>query len=277
MRVAIVGDTHGNGPAFEAILDRIGDVDRVFGLGDWLFPSAGSYRIADWVRDCDGAFVRGNHDEWENAKQFRDHWQSDPTDIMRAMADLPPEREVSVAGHDVKLIHGYPVHPDFSVSDDRWLPQPPEDSLRLYRREYVEHYVDTSDVDVLLWGDLHLPYVEVHEDLVLANPGAAGLSIDQLLQHVSFMIAEFESDYISIEHHRVPVSVADVVADVGEEYAEGDPTGSWLVSALCGKPRVQTRDWKTHWGTVEIRRAASGYETDGPLWDLAAETAPPDL
>lgn len=277
MRVALVGDFHGNGVAFDAIREDMEEVDRVFGLGDYLFPSAGSFRIVDWMRanEKDGIFVRGNHDEWNTSRRYRDSFRSDPTDLLRYVDSLPERQVVSLNGHRALLVHGYPVHSRFRASDDLRRPLRPEINLQLLRREYIERFVDVSDVDVMLWGDFHLPYVEVHDDIVLINPGAAGLSADQLLQHVSYMIVEFEPEQLTIEHRRLPISVNDVIADVGEEWTEGSAEESWLVTRLYGESRIQTRDWKTCWGRIEIPRGTDGYDRKGPLWNLVAEIPPP--
>lgn len=151
---ALLGDHHGNGAALDAILSDIDTVDQYVGLGDYLFPSAGSARIVEWLREhkSDGTFVRGNHDVWRNAREHRESWDSDPTELMRFVDAFPERREMTVEGHRLAAIHGYPVHPEFQTSDHLRRPLPTEVHLPLFRREYIEHFVDVSDVDVLLWG-----------------------------------------------------------------------------------------------------------------------------
>lgn len=64
-RVAVISDIHGNLPALEAVLGRIGtlDVDEVICLGDIVGYGPDPGRCLDLVMRCCATRVRGNHDE----------------------------------------------------------------------------------------------------------------------------------------------------------------------------------------------------------------------
>lgn len=110
----------------------------------------------------------------------------------------------------------------------------------------------------------------------LLQPSAAGLSADQELDRVSYMILEVTPKDLVIDHRRVPVNLQGVTADVAEEYRGGPADESWLVTRFRGESRIQTRDWQTRWGRVRVRRMEGGsYTRPRSLWDLTDRTPPP--
>lgn len=271
-RIGVFGDSHGNGVAFKAVLERMGPVDYVIGLGDYLFPSQGSFEIVEWMKRAKNArFVRGNHDTRRDMERHVDTWRTDPSGIMAFVDGLNEQADLVIEGHRILAVHDFPVDPDYVAGPDVPRPLAPAHYLNLFRRAYIERHVDLAGVDIFLWGGYHLPYVAAHPDVILINPGAAGLSADQELHSVSFMVLTLEKSSLMIEHHRLEVDVNEVIADVARQLiGPVPPERSWLVTRFLGESRVHTRDWKSHWGRITFERTSNGYVRAGEHKEFAA-------
>ena len=280
MRLGVLGDLHGNGPALESILHGMGTVDLYVGLGDYLYPSSGSFTIVDWIKknNANGYFIRGNHDEFTGT--WKD-WRSDPSELFNCLAGFPTEQEFELEEQKFLIRHDYPVHPHFSV-DGASSPYPAGHHLSLYRREYIDRYIDLNRVDVFIWGGFHLPYVGIYPDLILINPGAGGLTAiaDDRSGYANYMILDVNPEEIVVSHRRASYDVNRVVDEVAQEYANGPPEESWLVRRVRNDPTLKARDkvkdWKTNWGQISIRRTPQGiYDHPPALWELVERTPPP--
>src|SRR5687768_8929052 len=88
MRVAVLGDIHGNSIALEQVLADMAtqEIDVIVGVGDYLNTSRGSARVVEWVRrqPAGGAyFIRGNSDAWRYYHRFRDAAREDAAEQYR--------------------------------------------------------------------------------------------------------------------------------------------------------------------------------------------------
>ena len=66
MRIAAIGDVHGNSAALEVVLrevDRVG-VDLIINLGDHFSGPLDAAGTAELIAGRDMLCVRGNHDRW---------------------------------------------------------------------------------------------------------------------------------------------------------------------------------------------------------------------
>lgn len=280
MKIGVVSDIHGNGSALKAILADMGPMDLYIGLGDYLYPTASSWSIVDWMQEQEdrtkGLFIRGDNDLLADLPHFIDWWQSDPEDLFKYLDQLPTELRPTFAGHRFLLLHGYPTHPHFATPPEVPRPLAPERNLVFLRRTYLERFVDLSDVDFFLWGDYHLPYVEVHDDVVLINPGTAGWAMDQDVTTVSYVILEIAEDEVVIDHRRVPINLDTIIADLAQEYRRGPVEQSGKVKAFKGQAPFHSKEWKTHWGRIHIRKLANGaYVGPEVLWPLVDQTPSP--
>ena len=62
MRVAVLTDIHANGPALEAALEAVGDVDQLWVLGDMVGYGPHPNEVVERLRGLDALAVQGNHD-----------------------------------------------------------------------------------------------------------------------------------------------------------------------------------------------------------------------
>lgn len=114
MRIALVGDLHGNLPAVEA-LDRdlaARKPDRVYCLGDLVGKGPSSAATMDWAMARCDRLVAGNWDIGISHKQFaRDdyYWNQLGEARLEALRALPLEMHLTLSGLKIRLIHGRPV------------------------------------------------------------------------------------------------------------------------------------------------------------------------
>ena len=73
MRIALLADIHGNMPALEAVLAYIErrDADRTINLGDCVSGPLWPCEVCDILVASGGLVIRGNHDRWVAASEFR--------------------------------------------------------------------------------------------------------------------------------------------------------------------------------------------------------------
>jgi len=163
IRLAFLGDIHGNLPALEAVLDEIDKQtpDAVFLLGDLLNRCPWTLDVVDVLRQRDWLSVQGNHDlvlanlnTPEGPPTFNDknrfpniHWtweQMRPQDLCY-LRNLPHDLLIEIQGApSLRLFHGLPDNPFAGI-----MPNADEDS--------VSSQIAVYDESVLICGHTHQP------------------------------------------------------------------------------------------------------------------------
>ncbi|HMM41249.1 MAG TPA: metallophosphoesterase family protein [Thermomicrobiales bacterium] len=216
VRLAIISDTHGNRPAFEAVLaevDRRGPFDTLIGGGDYAFggafPDETLARVVERGLEC----VRGNTDEWiveaaTGGRQPARGYEPEQAhnDLLRAvdvwaaarlndahrefLAGLSLSWEATgPSGQKLAFVHATPwsTHPIV-------LPDAPEEMAR--------RMLDEAGADMLLYGHIHHAYVRPVGDRTLACVGSVGMPFDGDWRPC-FAIAEDDGSGWRVEHVRV--------------------------------------------------------------------------
>jgi len=126
MRIAVVSDIHSNLPALEAVVASLGDVDRLWILGDIVGYGAEPDGVVERLRDNDAVAVRGNHDHVATGAEGADwfnvtarsaiEWTADTISPSTRgwLSDLPIRREEQ----GFTLVHGSPRDPLWEYIDD---------------------------------------------------------------------------------------------------------------------------------------------------------------
>ncbi len=163
LRLAFLGDIHGNLPALEAVLDDIGKQapDSVFLLGDLINRCPWTLEVLDVLRQRDWLSVQGNHDlvlaqlnTPDSWPQFNDrnrfpniHWtweQLRPQDL-RYLLHLPHDLLIQIEdAPPLRLFHGLPDNPFAGI-----VPNADEES--------VSSQIAVYDEPVLICGHTHQP------------------------------------------------------------------------------------------------------------------------
>ena len=163
LRLAFLGDIHGNLPALEAVLDDIGKQapDSVFLLGDLINRCPWTLEVLDVLRQRDWLSVQGNHDlvlaqlnTPDSWPQFNDrnrfpniHWtweQLRPQDL-RYLLHLPHDLLIQIEdAPPLRLFHGLPDNPFAGI-----VPNADEES--------VSGQIAVYDEPILICGHTHQP------------------------------------------------------------------------------------------------------------------------
>ena len=216
IKVAVIGDVHGNLPALEAVLDAVrqDDADVTVCLGDlaWkgTFPSECVARIRDLGCRC----VCGNGDlyliaaaglpvpyampefsaeSWRLAGPYlRWHTERLGSQDLDYLAALPFEvRLADERGRQLLFVHGTPQDCFAGITAGM-----PADAL--------DQTVTPTGADWLVVGHTHIPLVMSWRKTVIFNPGAIGCSLDGNW-HAAYGILDTLTGSTSIK--RVPYDV----------------------------------------------------------------------
>ena len=181
-RVAVITDIHGNLPALEAALGRIGqlDIDSIYcggdlvGYGPWpnevcrLIEERGiptiygnyDYAIGRDEEDC-GCAYRDPHDRELGEKSIAwtlEHSDQRSKDFMR---QLPFDLRFDLGAQRVRVVHGSPRKVNEYLFEDK--------PARTFERIAVG-----SDCDVLVFGHTHQPWIHEYGGVLFVNCGSIG-------------------------------------------------------------------------------------------------------
>lgn len=176
MRILVVADIHGNRAALEAIREPF---DVCLCLGDLVDYGPEPAACVDWVRKNAAHSVRGNHDHGvaqnvpvQGVAGFRYITSvTRPLSVAlitpeqrRLLADMPTTRMLSLDGKRFLLAHA--------------TPRDPMDEYALAEPAVWTPLLAGLDVDFVLVGHTHQPYVLTVGGVTVLNPGSVGLTRD---------------------------------------------------------------------------------------------------
>ena len=174
MRLLIISDVHANLAALERVRE---DVDAAVFLGDAVDYGPDPGQTVAWLRANATYAVRGNHDEavangaptgaapaWVDLAEASAAWTRDALDEddRRYLGELPIRLRFSFAGARFEAVHAAPLDPLYQYL-------PPETPEPEWRRQ-----LDGRDVDWLLYGHTHRPFLSRFDGVTVLNPGSVG-------------------------------------------------------------------------------------------------------
>lgn len=114
MRIAMLGDLHGNLPATLAMERALSGlrVDEIWFLGDAVGKGPQSRETCDWVRTHCARFIGGNWDYGVGGRHFPAdvyYWEQLGPERMAWLCALPREMDALISGVRFRLFHGRPV------------------------------------------------------------------------------------------------------------------------------------------------------------------------
>ncbi|MFB6265855.1 MAG: metallophosphoesterase [Candidatus Nanohaloarchaea archaeon] len=207
----VLSDIHGNLPALEAVQDDADSVEDAFFCGDMVGYYPWPDAVIETARENGFRAVRGNHDEalvsdstfgFNSVAAEALDWTreniSDPA--LEYLEGIPYSRRESMSGVEILMVHGSPQRP---VSE------------YVYPGQVDEKFVERQDVDVdiLLLGHTHVPFVNQVAGTLVVNPGSVGQPRDG---DPRASYAEIDLQEQSAEVHRVEYDIDRVEEKVGE-------------------------------------------------------------
>lgn len=214
MRVAVIGDAHGNLPALEAVLR---DANRrrpnaIWNLGDLIGYGPHPEEVVQRLKSRKIASIAGNFDErvlgwrpdppakdggsadrWLAAGWARENLSENSLAFLKA---LPPERRRKHEGHSLLLTHGSPAS-----RTERLEPTTSPKRLR--------ELAAIAKADIVLCGHSHIPWARNVDGVWFVNPGGVGRS-DDGDPRASYALLELNEGSVRITHRRVAYDVASV-------------------------------------------------------------------
>lgn len=220
-RIALVSDVHGNLTAYRAVLADIAErgITRVLNLGDIVGKGPRGAACTALTRErCEGA-VRGNWEvfiagDGEIVSEGHAWWKGELSEQDRRwLFALPGSIDLRLSGRTVRLVHASPV----------------DEFTRVQRRHTPEQFAmmfaptpftgDVGPADVVVYGDIHDPYLACGPAGTLVNAGSAGNPLDEptpvyvILEGASGDDADVP---FSIQFVRVPYDIEAEIAAATE-------------------------------------------------------------
>ncbi|MBU9720577.1 MULTISPECIES: metallophosphoesterase family protein [Bacillaceae] len=224
MKIAFVSDIHGNGIAFDAVLQDIAskNVDKTIVLGDLCFRGPEPKRSLDLVRSLNTTVLKGNADEWV----LRGIKEGEVPD--KALELMRKEREWTynqLSEEDLEYLRSLPHEANIALTDELTIHAFHATPSSLFdvvpasasNEEMEEKLMGNDDASIFVYGHIHFPYIRFFKGKAVANLGSVGVPFDGLPQ-ASYLLIEGQGKQFNIQIQRVAYDVEKTVQryeDVG--------------------------------------------------------------
>ena len=221
MKVALIGDIHANLPALEAVLAHAAEqgASAIWNVGDSIGYGPFPDEVVHRLRKEDVLSTLGRFDHQVlRFKKRREKWRKDklPETYLslswtydqlskknrKYLRFLSKEMRMRVEGNHILLTHTSPGWTKKFVS-----PETSPDQLQLL--------LDEADVNVIICGCSHQPFVQQVDGAWIISPGSVGQPHDGD-PRASYAVAEFKSKKIEVQHYRVAYDVEQLIAAIRE-------------------------------------------------------------
>ena len=201
MRIAMLGDLHGNMPAtlaMERALAGLG-IDEIWFLGDAVGKGPQNCATCDWVREHCTRFVGGNWDYGIGGKLFPAdsyYWEQLGPERMAWLSGLPREMEAMISGTRFRLFHGRPVTELMHAQTDK------DVLTAAFTRDGVTY-------GGVIFADSHRPFLRTLDAGYIMNTGSVGNNMGVPKAHA--LLVEGEPD--SVEPGLLQMTILSVPYD----------------------------------------------------------------
>jgi len=161
-RIAIISDIHGNLTALRAVLADIESrgIREIYCLGDIIGKGYHSAECLELAEEKCRVIICGNHEEG--------------SELLRGV--FPFCHEFYMSGRLVRLLHGHPT----SITAPKSFAIYADARLLYSMFEPTENTVSDQKADVVVFGHIHVPYLQRIYHRVLINTGSVGDSLEIL-------------------------------------------------------------------------------------------------
>ena len=185
MRIAMVGDLHGNLPATLAMERTLAglNIDEIWFLGDAVGKGPESPATCDWVRAHCTRFVGGNWDYGIGGKHFPAdayYWDQLGPERMAWLSELPREMDVMISGTRFRLFHGRPVTELMHAGSDR------DTLVACFTHDGVTY-------GGVIFADSHRPFLRTLDVGYIVNTGSVGNNMGVPKAHALVVEGQLDS------------------------------------------------------------------------------------
>jgi putative phosphoesterase len=232
MKIGLFSDIHGNAIALEAVLKDISsrNIDMIFCLGDLVGYGAYPNEVIELIRKNHIPTIMGNYDDGvgynrsECGCAYKDEksielghrslvWMKEHVSLENKayLRGLLHRLEFTIYDKKVLLVHGSPRKINEYLFEDR----PEESILRL---------INGENVDMLICGHTHLPYIKDLGGKYLINTGSAGKPKDGDIR-AGYVILTLTENTVETENIRVAYDVEEMakaieMTELPKEFAD---------------------------------------------------------
>lgn len=176
MRILLVSDIHANWPALEAVRETF---DVCLFLGDLVDYGVEPSPCIEWVRKNATHCVRGNHDH--GAAQ--DVFVYGAAGYRYLTSATRPLTCKSLNDGERRFLAQMPLSKYLTLDGKRYLmvhatPRDPMDEFAPAEVDYWQRRLEGIDVDYVVCGHTHQPYILKVGNTTILNPGSVGLPRD---------------------------------------------------------------------------------------------------
>lgn len=182
MKIAFVGDLHGNMLATQAMADELQrqGAETICFLGDAVGKGPQNAETCDWVREHCSLCIGGNWDYGIGGKEFPAddyYWDQLGAERMEWLRTLPMEGDCWISGMHFRLFHGRPVTPILYAQSDK------EAFAEVFR-------ANGEDYSGIIFADSHRPFIRTLREGYALNTGSVGDSMGVPRAHALLMDGE---------------------------------------------------------------------------------------
>ncbi|MFN3478905.1 MAG: metallophosphoesterase family protein [Thermodesulfovibrionales bacterium] len=217
MKIAILGDIHGNIEALKVAYDAAmaQNVERIYHLGDLGGYAPFVNEVVDFLIEHHIEGVQGNYDDtvandrehcgcrYEDPLQAEMATQSfqwtkkhATEESKRYMKELPFEIAFTAHNRKVKIFHATPLKNNLYWYENR-------------DEDFFLHMARKADADIMIYGHTHIPYIKNIGDKIFINAGSVGKPKDGDTR-ACLCIVEIMPDNVNTEFLRIPYDVEKV-------------------------------------------------------------------
>lgn len=225
MRLAVLGDVHGNLQALEAVMGNLKgfQIHRLLCTGDVVGYGPQPNEVIEVIKNIGVVAVMGNHDDAvgynlpicgcsypnERARIIGEKslaWTKE--NVSKAnreyLRGLPEELKLGMPGGSALVFHGSPRALNEYIHMDT-------------DEEILQELTECSEAKVFIFGHTHIPFVRTYRDRVFINVGSVGQPKDGD-NRACYTIIESTPSGVTVSFKRVPYNndlVAKKIIEVG--------------------------------------------------------------
>jgi putative phosphoesterase len=248
MRIGLIGDIHSNLPALEAVMTHAAQngVQLYWNIGDFVGYNAFPEEVVQYLRVRDDtSSIVGNYDlKVLSVEKKRQKWSTtkDPDKLLsfewtfnqlspssrEYLGSLPKQRNLTVNGWQVLLVHGSP-----ESIDEHLLPDAPEERLK--------ELADMTPAQIIICGHSHHAFTRKLGETWFINTGSVGRP-DDGDPRAAYAVLNLEVGSLTIDHYRLSYDVERAVAGIQdrglpEEFAKMIRSGHNLAAVKANNKK----------------------------------------
>lgn len=220
MRLAVIGDIHGNKYALESVLERIEtqNVDFIISTGDLVGYMPYPNEVINLIRKHKVVTIQGNHDQTigqaekistEEITSRTDEEIQDKASLLytnwcitdenrKFLKSLATKLSLECNGLKISIVHGSPKKINEYLYEDQ---------------ETLARISKIIEEDVIICGHTHIPYFTKVEDKYFINAGSVGKP-KHGDSRSTYILVEMNEGNVSCSIEKVPYNLEAMINDI---------------------------------------------------------------